>query len=160
MAWTTPRTWIPGEIVTADLMNVQVRDNQLQLRADIDALGVGWTDVAFDAANFWPGITAGMVPQNRYVIIGKTMFWTVMVAAAPAPNPASVGLTFRIPAGLGASYCLMGPAITHNPGVGWVDAWITAGAAGWINIYLNAGGNWGTSAANCYAYFTAIIHIT
>lgn len=27
MAWTTPRTWVTGEIVTAALMNLHVRDN-------------------------------------------------------------------------------------------------------------------------------------
>lgn len=27
MAWTTPRTWVTGEIVTASLMNTHVRDN-------------------------------------------------------------------------------------------------------------------------------------
>jgi hypothetical protein len=27
MAWTTPRTWSPGETVTAALMNAQIRDN-------------------------------------------------------------------------------------------------------------------------------------
>jgi len=27
MAWTTPRTWVDGEVVTAALMNAQMRDN-------------------------------------------------------------------------------------------------------------------------------------
>lgn len=27
MAWTTPRTWSPGELVTAGMMNLHVRDN-------------------------------------------------------------------------------------------------------------------------------------
>ncbi len=27
MAWTTPRTWIVGEVPTAALMNTHVRDN-------------------------------------------------------------------------------------------------------------------------------------
>lgn len=27
MAWTTPRTWVTGEVVTASLMNTHVRDN-------------------------------------------------------------------------------------------------------------------------------------
>lgn len=29
MAWTTPRTWTDGELVTASIMNTHVRDNQL-----------------------------------------------------------------------------------------------------------------------------------
>lgn len=31
MTWTTPRTWIAGEIVTAALMNAQIRDNMLSI---------------------------------------------------------------------------------------------------------------------------------
>jgi hypothetical protein len=27
MAWTIPRTWVPGELVTASMMNIHVRDN-------------------------------------------------------------------------------------------------------------------------------------
>lgn len=32
MAWTAPRTWQPGDIVTAAQLNEQVRDNLLDLR--------------------------------------------------------------------------------------------------------------------------------
>jgi len=37
MAWTTPRTWIPGELVTALMMNTHVRDNMNYLFANIGA---------------------------------------------------------------------------------------------------------------------------
>jgi hypothetical protein len=33
MAWTTPKTWTPGELVTAATMNLQVRDNLTDLDA-------------------------------------------------------------------------------------------------------------------------------
>ena len=35
MAWTTPRTWSPGETVTAALMNAHVRDNLNVLKTNI-----------------------------------------------------------------------------------------------------------------------------
>lgn len=37
MAWTTPRTWVAGEVVTASIMNTHVRDNLIDLddRADL-----------------------------------------------------------------------------------------------------------------------------
>lgn len=35
MAWTTPRTWSPGETVTAALMNAHVRDNMNVLKTNI-----------------------------------------------------------------------------------------------------------------------------
>lgn len=43
MAWTTPRTWVAGEVVTASLMNTHVRDN-------LDALRAGGIAVASQAA--------------------------------------------------------------------------------------------------------------
>jgi hypothetical protein len=33
MAWIAPRTWVTGELVTASIMNIHVRDNELHLRA-------------------------------------------------------------------------------------------------------------------------------
>ena len=34
MAWSTPRTWVDGEIVTATEMNTDVRDNMAYLKAN------------------------------------------------------------------------------------------------------------------------------
>ena len=39
MAWTTPRTWSTGDLVTASHMNEQVRDNQTILKSSIDNNG-------------------------------------------------------------------------------------------------------------------------
>src|SRR5215831_39975 len=33
MAWTTPRTWVPGELVTASMFNTHIRDNEAALYA-------------------------------------------------------------------------------------------------------------------------------
>lgn len=33
MAWTTPRTWVTGELVTATIMNTHIRDNLNALKA-------------------------------------------------------------------------------------------------------------------------------
>ena len=41
MAWTAPKTWTTGEVVTAASMNEQIRDNELALQP------LGWT-VIFD----------------------------------------------------------------------------------------------------------------
>lgn len=32
MAWTTPRTWVTNEVVTAAIMNQYIRDNQVSLK--------------------------------------------------------------------------------------------------------------------------------
>jgi len=36
MAWTTPRTWVTSELVTASVMNTHVRDNLNHLKDDLD----------------------------------------------------------------------------------------------------------------------------
>jgi hypothetical protein len=52
MAWTDPRTWTPGETVTASLMNAHVRDNMNVLKTPMDNSGRLYTllkGVAFSA---------------------------------------------------------------------------------------------------------------
>jgi hypothetical protein len=39
MAWTTPRTWVDGELVTDTLMNTHVRDNLDYLKGRIHSIG-------------------------------------------------------------------------------------------------------------------------
>lgn len=35
MSWTNPRTWVKGELVTADLLNAHLRDNLLALKTGV-----------------------------------------------------------------------------------------------------------------------------
>lgn len=39
MAWTTPRTWVAGELVTESILNEQIRDNFNILTTSIDDTG-------------------------------------------------------------------------------------------------------------------------
>lgn len=34
MAWTTPRTWVAGELVTKAMLDEQIRDNEIYLKGD------------------------------------------------------------------------------------------------------------------------------
>ena len=44
MAWTAPRTWVTGEVVTASIMNAHVRDNLKALAADyVETMSAPWT---------------------------------------------------------------------------------------------------------------------
>ena len=40
-AFTAPRTWTTGELVTAAQMNEQVKDNEVYLKTEVDRLGPG-----------------------------------------------------------------------------------------------------------------------
>lgn len=70
MAWTTPRTWVTNEQVTAALMNTHVRDN-------LDAVAPSGT--TFTASGYTPALTAdttdptlgtGSTASGRYLRLG------------------------------------------------------------------------------------------
>lgn len=82
MAWSTPRSWIPGEIATAAMMNANVRDNQNALLA----LFTTWVDVPFDPLDFtaddgdthtssWTQSTLSLT-NNAYLVVQNTLFWS------------------------------------------------------------------------------------
>ena len=58
MAYTTPRTWVAGETVTATILNAHVRDNMTDLRTakHCRAYATGTrslTNNTFEAITFW-----------------------------------------------------------------------------------------------------------
>lgn len=64
MAWTSPRTWVAGEVVTAALLNTHLRDNLLELNSTASA----WTTFAPTLSGF-----ALSGSNIRYKQIGKTV---------------------------------------------------------------------------------------
>ena len=75
MAWTAPRTWTTGEIVTAALMNAQIRDNMLET-APAKTAAAG--DLYYGtAANAIAALTAGSARQILQMNSGGTLpEWT------------------------------------------------------------------------------------
>jgi microcystin-dependent protein len=81
MAWTTPRTWVAGELVTASLMNTHVRDNLSVLRDSMWPIGSVYTSVT----NTNPATTLGVGTWSAFgagrtlvgVDTGQTEFDTV-----------------------------------------------------------------------------------
>ncbi len=69
MAWTTPRTWVTGELVTAAIMNTHVRDNEDYLKTETDKLD--------DVTQAQPARVLGTVYQNTS---GKIRMVTVAVS--------------------------------------------------------------------------------
>lgn len=63
MAWSAPRTWVVGELVTANMMNTFIRDNQIQLYDGMPAARVYNTGVQSipDSAD-----TALLFPSERF----------------------------------------------------------------------------------------------
>lgn len=59
MGWSTPRTWNPGETVTASLMNAHIRDQLNVLKTKIDDQGILLTELAAFAFSSGQGNAAG-----------------------------------------------------------------------------------------------------
>jgi hypothetical protein len=74
MAWTTPRTYVAAETVTAAILNTDVRDN-------LRAIGDAWTAYVPTITNV---ATSGVVA--RYRSVGKTVDVRVLFNITGAPS--------------------------------------------------------------------------
>lgn len=83
MAWTDPRTWVSGEVVTAALMNAHVRDN-------FKALGDAWQAYTPTYTNFTLG--NGTV-SAAYMQVGKMAGYRGLVTLG---STSSVSGIFRV----------------------------------------------------------------
>ena len=82
MAWTSPRSWVPDEVVTADVMNVHVRDN-------LKAIGDAWTSWTPTLSQGVSTNIAKTVNYAKYVAAGKLIIATVKVSATAAGTAGS-----------------------------------------------------------------------
>lgn len=87
MSWTTPRTYVAGEIVTAAMLNEQLRDNMKEV----------WREVDYAAITAAANITATTAATADTVITGATFTpaATVMLIefSAPAIDGTSIQVT-------------------------------------------------------------------
>ena len=79
MAFTTPRTWVAGEIVTAALMNTHIRDNERYLKGLDGAITLSDALILPDGAGYYlhiPILTTvqrdGLTPTAGMVIYNST----------------------------------------------------------------------------------------
>ena len=90
MAWTTPRTWVTGELVTAALMNTHLKDN---LNAIVPVGPDGWT-------SYTPTLTQSAtvtktVTYAKYMKVGRLVTVNLQLActsSGTAANAVVVGL--------------------------------------------------------------------
>lgn len=114
MAWTAPRTWVAGEVVTAALLNTHLRDNLLWLGSgNWSSYTPTWTSTGTA-----PAIGNGIL-EGRYVRIGNTIHFRIglipggtttygtgawffaLPAAARTGSQGTSGQVARIPVGNG-----------------------------------------------------------
>lgn len=102
MVWTPPRTWAPGEKLTAALLNLHVRDNLLFLRDAAD--DTGW--VSLTLASGYTGTLRMRVFGNRdfeingavtgaYGVAGSITTVSIASAIPSDWRPAATPSTYR-----------------------------------------------------------------
>lgn len=110
MAWTTPRTWVAGETVTAALFNSHIRDN-------FNAIGAAWTAYTPTIT----GVTTSTLTA-RNLQRGKTTEVRCVFTLTGAPS-ALVTVSLPVAAstafGTGAIYLNIGTVTGLRQGVGY-----------------------------------------
>jgi hypothetical protein len=137
MSYTTPRTWVTGELVTDTLLNAHLRDN---LNAAFP-LGVGaWTSYTPTNTN----VTVGNGTQiavyqriGRLIVVQYDLLWGSTTAFSGAPGfglPVAVATSRR---GHGTCYILDASVNDYDAGVfassGGTTAFIRRSAGGGID---------------------------
>lgn len=118
MAWTTPRDWTDGELVTEALLDTHLRDNLLALTT--------W-------ASYTPTWTTGTVGNGtlvgRYLQAGGLCHFSARLVYGSTTSSSSVGWTFSLPvtsAGdAAASAFILNDGVTYYTGVAHIAAGAT-----------------------------------
>ena len=137
-----------------------ILDNSLfgQIR---DYIGASWTTPTFNAAHYtasgsmtWT-VASGDVVVHKYVVIGKTVHWHLVITATTVGGTASTGLRVALPAGL--------TLVGANRGVYWYIDKTTEGFGGYVmnSSYVeffksNSGTTWDNTAVNQTAIYATI----
>lgn len=89
MAWTSPRTWAPGEDLTAANFNTHVRDN-------LKAIGDAWT--AYTPTLTWTSSSFTFTRSGRYMQAGKLVhFWAKAVISGGTYGSGTGAPTLSLP---------------------------------------------------------------
>lgn len=117
MSWVTPRTWAAGEIVTAALLNAQLRDNLTYVMG-----GQTWTSLTL--VNSWVAFGA------PYATPAFRQFGDVVEIRGAVKNGVENSVIANLPAGSRPNVTLIFPA------------WMTEGTAqGWAYVSVAANGD-------------------
>jgi len=139
----------------------------------IDAYGLtigdqAWTDVPFNAGNFgasgamvWT-VEAGDILQNRYLRMGKTLFWSGYYFTTTLTGTASSQLRVNLPL-VGATVktirYLMPVAYIGDGGVN-TTGYVETAAATYVSINKTTGANFTIAPNGLHVAFTVCFELT
>jgi hypothetical protein len=91
MAWTSPRTWVAAEVVTAALLNTHVRDN-------LKAIGDPWTAYTptWTSSGTAPALGNG-TSVGAYVAAGKLIHFRFLLTMGSTTTFGTSGYRFSLP---------------------------------------------------------------
>lgn len=99
MAWTSPRTWVAGEVPSATTFNTHVRDN---FKAIGDAWGSWSPTITAETGTFTTVSGAG-----RYIAVGKLIIWSATITITTV-GTASGGVRMTLPVNAQAANTQLG----------------------------------------------------
>lgn len=150
MAWATWRTWVAGEVVTAALLNQQIRDNENAIYPLGDPTAA-WT-------TFTPQIDQGAstnitktVTYSAYTRMGRTLFWDFRLDMTAGGTGGSV-LTLTIPAAPTSTIRAIGSGYIASAGTVVTGTWLVLSATTIGIVTTGSNGNaWGNSPVTAIA---------
>jgi hypothetical protein len=134
MAWSTPRTWTPGDMVTASLLNTEIRDNGSYLLGD-----TAWIAPTFQ--NAWTNFGAPYLNAG-YRKVADHVFLRGVVKSGTVGSGTPV---FTLPSGYRPAVQFIVACATNNNVIG---RW-NVGTDG--TVALNTGSNvWAMLDGLCF----------
>lgn len=107
MAWTAPRTWVAGEVLTASLLNTHLRDNLLAISDPWTPYTPTWT-----ASGGGNSIGNGSV-GGRYLAIGKTIHFYINFGVGSTTSVGTGRWDFSLPV-TSVAYASLGHLIGYG----------------------------------------------
>ncbi|HVK45080.1 MAG TPA: hypothetical protein VM429_09280 [Micropruina sp.] len=142
MALAVPRTWVVGEVVTAAMMNAEVRDQWNDMIAGGTAFTSTWT-----ATGTAPALGNGTL-ASRYKLVGKMCDFIIKLTAGTTTTYGTGNWAFSLPFTVSSTGDWIGRAFAGDNSVGAAGysqgTAFLAGAATTVVPYF---GNTGATAA-------------
>lgn len=116
MSWTTPRTWVAGETVTAAMLNAQIRDNLSVISPLGDITALTAYAPALGAVTTAPSLGTGGAISGAWLRIGALASgnFSILFGTAPSAGSGSYLVSLPTPAAASQPLGVIGTAlITH-----------------------------------------------